>query len=262
MSRTVKHRCLEELMEIMKNYLQRKEKTEIVKKRKNSEKARATKERKSEKVQVPGEKRKRSITGHNKTMKEAVKELVEGMPRTRANHLLGENASRKSLFPTKEGKIYEECRKRELFHIKHVRACMDEILPSQFKKNQHDHTKDELYLLVTSCAFNPELAKICELEQTVIQKFVKEHTQAEAHHPEYEEVEDNKITVSDIIETVVDRLSRNLQFNGGKYNKEEWGKYEPKYLRDPETRLRLYRLYQENLADQVEKIWNELKKSK
>ena len=89
---------------------------------------------------------------------------------------------------------------------------------------------------------------------------ISRHFKAEPHHPEYEKQnKTSKIREEDIIETAVDRLSRNLQFNEGTYNTDQLTKYEPKFVRDIKNRITLYKAYIEALKPSVLETWKELK---
>lgn len=181
--------------------------------------------------------------------------LTEDLPREEANNLL--RNKRKEIIPVAIRNKYEKYRKDELFHIAHVRQCMDLLLPEK-APCQHDHTKDELYFFVSICAYDLKHP----ISQDKVNEYHEQHWTKEPHHPEYEKIKGNIIHDTDIIETVVDRLSRNLQFNRGKYNQGQLKKYEPQYLRNNAHRLTLYKAYQDGLSPMVRETWQKMKTGK
>lgn len=199
----------------------------------------------------------RNLWGKGNTT-EAIRYLTTVVSRDEANKLLNQCSVRKTIFPSNTWEEYEKRREEELFHIKHVRRCVDNLWGHT--SNQHDHSKDELYLLVTICGFEKSWEKY--VSKTVLECNLKWHHEQESHHPEYERIRGHKILERDIVEMVIDRLSRNLQFNRGKYNKEEWVKYEPKFLKDHQSRLNAYKMYRENLAPLVQNTWNVMRNEK
>ena len=192
---------------------------------------------------------------------EAIKHLTTCMTRKEANDFLQKKDNRKTIFKPEVWQTYEKERDDELLHIQHVRKCMDLLQPG-CQPNQHDHTKDELYFLVTVCKFSKELGLANYISNEILDSNIKFHYHKEAHHPEYEEVQGQSIEDKDIMEMAVDRLSRNLQFNKGKYNKEQWKTFEPKFLKNHKARLNIYQKYRNSLAPIVEESWRELKKEK
>ena len=183
--------------------------------------------------------------------------LLKSKPPDIANGLL--KTQLKDLLPAEISAKYEKLRNEELFHIQHVRKCMDTLRPQQ-APNQHDHSKNELYFFVTICHFN--LSEQCEIPKTWLQEIIKEHYRQEAHHPEYESLNpQSSIGDSDIMEMSIDRLSRNLQKNGGEYNPSQLIKFSPKFEKNHKARSTLYYSYISSLQPLVKQIWWDLKKT-
>ena len=192
--------------------------------------------------------------------KEAVDYLTTKISREEANKLLRFASIRKTMFDKPElQNLYEDKLKDELFHLKHVRKCMD-ILDCKNENNKHDHTKDEYYFLITILGFDKEVGWSKLVSKELLTETINQHLHQEAHHPQYEEVPGQTIQDVDILEMVVDRLSRNLQFNNGKYNKEQWPNFDPVFLKDHKTKLKKYKDYRDCLATIVEQTWKNLKK--
>jgi hypothetical protein len=202
--------------------------------------------------------KKRGIPSKFANLNTMVDYLTTKVPRQQANILL-KRENREKLLPSWFLGEYENYRQKEAFHVTHVRTCMDKLLPDKVP-NQHDHSKDELYFLITTCAYNITDDR-CKVPAAIIDKLVEGHYRAEPHHPEYEKLnKEGKIKDKDIIETAVDRLSRNLQFNQGQYNTADLTKYEPKFVRDHKNRITLYRAYTDALMPMVLETWETLKK--
>ena len=66
--------------------------------------------------------------------------LTTKVPRQQANILL-KWENREKLLPSWFLGEYENYREREDFHMKHVRACMNKLLPDK-APNRYDHSKD------------------------------------------------------------------------------------------------------------------------
>ena len=93
----------------------------------------------------------------------------------------------------------------------------------------------------------------------MLREVIKEHHAAEPHHPEFEIYNQfTEITSLDILETAVDRLSRNLQFNDGEFNSDQIRLYEPAFVKNHETRICLYRILSEFLKPIVKETWDEM----
>ena len=179
--------------------------------------------------------------------------------RKERNDILGVEEKRKELLPCVFDELYENFREKEYHHIRHVRACHSALVLQQTQEydgalhhcpaeveirgiSLHDHTKDEFYFFVTILAFGFNLRE--DLPENLFQGELDRHFTLEPHHPEYEKLNAHKglrIKDRDIAEMAIDRLSRNLQFNSGKYNQEQIEKYEPRFLFDHERRIELYR---------------------
>lgn len=186
-----------------------------------------------------------------KTWQEAIEYLTETITREKANVLLKTKTNRETLFQeTKQWEAYEKFRNEELFHCFFVRKCMNLLNPSG-KNNLHDNSKDELYFFANICEYS--------LGRPVsrLGEYLKKHWSSEKHHPEYELANPDRITEQDIIETCVDKLSRNLQFNEGNYNFEQLKIYEPVYNIDYDIRLKIYKSNLEKLMPIIQKLWRE-----
>ena len=191
--------------------------------------------------------------------KQAMDYLTKKIKREEANKLLRLESVRKSMFDSPELQaLYEKKRQDELFHRIHVRKCMS-VLNYKEKGSKHDCTKDEFYFLITIFAFDKEVNWSSLVPDELLKEVINQHYHQEAHHPEYEEVPGQTIKDADIMEMAVDRLSRNLQFNGGQYNKQQWRTFEPDFLSDHKTKLRKYKEYRDCVAPIVEETWKNLK---
>lgn len=185
--------------------------------------------------------------------------LTSEISRKKANSLLSDK-SRGKILPSWFLEDYEKYRKAEKLHITHVRKCMDKIVPGE-SPNQHDHSKDELYFFLTICAFNVK-DEVCQVPSKTLDEIISEHQKSERHHPEFEKLNNEPLGEKDILEMVVDRLSRNLQFNQGKYNEEQLLKFEPRFESNHEKNITIYRAYINSLKRIVEETWREVKKIK
>lgn len=179
--------------------------------------------------------------------------------RKKANILLSDK-SRNKILPHWFLKDYEKYRKEEIFHINHVRRCMDKIVPGE-SPNRHDYSKDELYFFITICAFNVK-DEVCEVPSNVLDKIISDHHKTERHHPEFEKLNNEPLGEKDILEMVVDRLSRNLQFNQGRYNESQLIKFDPTFESNHENNINLYKTYINSLKTTVQETWREMKKVK
>lgn len=178
--------------------------------------------------------------------------------RTKANSLLGDKTRRSKILPPWFLENYEKLRRQEKLHITHVRKCMDKIVPGE-SPNQHDYSKDELYIFITICAFNVK-DELCRVPKKTLDKIISEHHRSERHHPEFEKLNNQPLVDKDILEMAVDRLSRNLQFNQGRYNEEQLIKFEPKFESNHENNITLYKAYISSLKSPVEETWREVKR--
>ena len=173
-----------------------------------------------------------------------------------------------------EGEVWNKYRKfeaDELFHIKHVNKVMTD-LSKGIMYYAHDWSKDDWYLFVTIGHFNLEKE---EAVKGIVDKLIKDHKNTENHHPDNEDYEFERINKENIREVAVKRLSRNLQFNGGKFNEGQLEKHIPPF-RCPNCRCPLCRekcifiascmkYYKKCIQDMkpiTKKIWDELKREK
>jgi hypothetical protein len=187
-----------------------------------------------------------------KELAEAIRHLTEDINRDEANKLLKNKESRKRLLQrTGIWEKYEYFRSEELFHILFVRKCMDLIHPGE-KPNNHDSSKDETYFLVTICHYclNCPISKL--------EDFQRKHWEEESHHPEYQNLHPDEITDKHIMETCVNKLARNLQFNHGNYNENTLADSQPNYEgEDAEIRINIYNSKLETIKQDIKKIWME-----
>ena len=193
--------------------------------------------------------------------KGAVQYLTEKLKRSDANKLLRSKCTRRSMFATEELQdLYESKRREELFHRTHVRKCMDTLKPTP-SGSRHDATKDEFYFFVTILGFDKEAGLAQYISAELLTDTIEQHYQQEAHHPQYENY-GKMVGDDDIMEMAVDRLSRNLQFNGGQYNKTQWASFEPIFTTNHKDKLKKYKNYRDSLAPLVLEAWTKLKENK
>lgn len=183
-------------------------------------------------------------------------EYLTSLPRAKANNLLATYEEREKLIPTELFARYEEIRKNELFHIHHVRKCMNTITSKG--NNKHDWSKDELYIFITICAF--QFLDECDTPDETREKYIEDHYRKEAHHPEHESLTGKELKKTDIMETAVDRMSRNLQFNKGVYNEDQLEQYCPLFHKNQEERTELYKKYTELYKNLVRKLFQKMKR--
>ena len=162
---------------------------------------------------------------HQQNSFESVFHTVAALSRPDANRWLSDNLEKLS------GDLwlkYRGARERELLHINHVRRVMAQLQLGKgveaTNTSKHDFSKDEWYFLVTIAKFTLGFP---DLVDSAFKEAVNEHYALEPHHPEHEKVAGKECTAYDIVEMAVDRLSRNLQFNNGTYNREQMEKFAP-----------------------------------
>ena len=145
---------------------------------------------------------------------------------------------------------------KEQQHIDHVRETLKRIPEYPKDRNPHDHTKDNLYFFVTSAKYacrvhGPSMDKLFELET------VRHYTE-EPHHPEFECINGKECDTFDIMEMAVDRMSRNIQFNGHVIL-DDMKKYLPKFsLGDNEAKQESFMIFVEKYTEITEKIYWEM----
>lgn len=162
--------------------------------------------------------------------------------------LLNHRASKATLIIEKhcgvgEASIYDDMVKNERRHIRLVRAAMDEIMWERYTEDPcftffpsvHDKTKDSGFMF---CALFQFRYNIGHLIGEYTKPVIAQHLASEKHHPEYENKEWIKSPVLDdvdIMEMAIDRISRNLQFNNGVFNPEQFQKFMPAFrnFKDP-----------------------------
>ena len=143
---------------------------------------------------------------------------------------------------------------REQLHVRHARAVMEELTE---QPSNHDWSKDSYYFFLAILHFDFDTS-VKSLVGSAFKMEVKLHYSRERHHPEFEEhnpgaplLDDN-----DVMEMAVDRMSRNLQMNGGSYNMQQMRGYEPRFHSNHERNVQLFREYVRDLAPTV-KTWYE-----
>ena len=114
--------------------------------------------------------------------------------------------------------ILKEKIEDEIFHIAFVRKC---------GFSNHDHSKGANYILST-IMHSSLRAKVINIKD-----ILDDHYRQEDHHPGHSLFSEKPISDAGIHEMAVDRLSRNLQFNGGEINKGQMEQFQPKYLSCP-----------------------------
>lgn len=189
------------------------------------------------------------------TLDKMIHFLTKNLTRLQANELLKREIW--NLLPPDLVEKYKTIQAGETFHIRHVRRCMDKLLPNKVP-NQHDHSKTELYFFLTNCAY--KLTEHCSVGPKLLEDTIARHHKREAHHPEFEKWNKKKdIEETDIIEIAVDRLSRNLQANSGDYNTRQLVTYEPKFVREHKKKIAIYRAYSDSLQPSVRTEWERMK---
>ena len=157
------------------------------------------------------------------------------------------------LLPVELVQSYEIFREKEIKHINHVRMCMN-VINSDTAVSLHDHSKTEFYFFITVCAFS--MKDHCVVDGELLKEIIREHHQAETHHPEFEIYNpDKEICWLDILEMAVDRLSRNLQANEGQFNADQIRRYEPNFVKHHDVRIALYRTLVPHLKPLVKDRW-------
>lgn len=143
---------------------------------------------------------------------------------------------------------------RERLHVRHARAVMEELTK---QPSNHDWSKDSYYFFLAILYFDFEIS-VKALVGPAFKVEVRQHFSLERHHPEFEELNLGAppLDDSDVMEMAVDRMSRNLQMNGGSYNMDEMRCYEPRFHSNHEINVRLFREYVRDLAPTV-KSWYE-----
>jgi hypothetical protein len=118
---------------------------------------------------------------------------------------------------------YHQLESKELLHITHVRSMM-KILTGE--DNNHDWSKTPWYFFITIGKFSLGESDLIGKE---FERIVGWHTSNEDHHPEW--VEHNGRLPEDraILEMAIDRCSRNVQFNQGRWNGDQMRKFAPKF---------------------------------
>lgn len=203
-----------------------------------------------------GRKKKTILLKRYLSLDEMRRDLTEKMSRKSANEILRKH--RKNIIPLNLMEKFEKLWKAEYFHLEHVRKCMDKLLPHK-APNLHDETKDEMYMFITICAFN--MKDYCTINPKLLRETIKEHHKAEPHHPEFEKWNKTKrISEVNLMEMAIDRLSRNLQANGGTYNIDQLEQYLPEFVHDHEKNLETYKEYSNSLRQLVKKEWENQQK--
>lgn len=226
---------------------------------------------KSEKREIPTEDnthntRRQRKTNNGKLKKEKMKRFrtmkdlishISNLNKNEANELIEQHIW--EILPTNKISSYRGLLDKEYNHMLHVRKCMDKLFPED-SPNNHDHTKNQLYFFITICAFNEEMD--CYIPEDILQQTLISHYSREKHHPEYEIYNKNDpITSKDIMETAIDRLSRNLQFNGGDFNDKDMEKFIPQFITNQASRTSIYLDFVRAMKPLVKEEWERIVKN-
>lgn len=136
-----------------------------------------------------------------------------------------------------EANIYREMLENEERHRELVRAVMDNIMQTRkaqdssftFVPSRHDETKDAFSHFAMLLHFR---YGIQHLVSQFTQPEIQRHLSLESHHPQYEfqdRFTEPILKADDILETAIDRISRNIQFNQGEFNREQFVKFLPEF---------------------------------
>ena len=142
---------------------------------------------------------------------------------------------------------------------KHVTCVRTAHELASGQPSAHDHTKDTWYMVATALTFSMQLK---ELVADVIDDVIGEHVTAEPHHEAYFERTKGAPSDDNVLEMALDRLARNQQRNGEKYDWEQMEKFLPKWprhLADKEEELmRKYKDYCQQNSSLIQRTWQQL----
>ena len=201
----------------------------------------------------------RSLVEHDNESETSVVELAsligqsKDLNRDAANRFwndrLREHASASSDQLTQLAQLVSVERK----HVACVRAAHEHVIG---RSSKHDHTKDTWYIVVTALVFSMQLK---ELVSDVIDDVIGDHVTAEPHHEAYFERTKGAPSDDNVLEMALDRLARNQQRNGGKYDWEQMERFLPKWPRHladmQEELLQKYKDYCREHSSLVQRTW-------
>ena len=138
-------------------------------------------------------------------------------------------------------------------HVACVRAAHEHVTG---RSSEHDYTKDTWYMVVTALVFSMHLK---ELVSDVMDDVIGDHVTAEPHHEAYFERTKGAPSADNVLEMALDRLARNQQRNGGKYDWEQMERFLPKWPRHladmQEELLQKYKDYCRQHSSLVQRTW-------
>ncbi|KAK2174783.1 hypothetical protein NP493_777g00011 [Ridgeia piscesae] len=138
-------------------------------------------------------------------------------------------------------------------HVACVRAAHEHVTG---RSSEHDHTKDTWYMVVTALVFSMHLK---ELVSDVMDDVIGDHVTAEPHHEAYFERTKGAPSDDNVLEMALDRLARNQQRNGGKYDWEQMERFLPKWPRHladiQEELLQKYKDYCRQHSSLIQRTW-------
>ena len=160
--------------------------------------------------------------------------------------------------------ILKEGQKMEHDHILFVRTLPSTILPGNTSQERflfpnHDHSKDDFYILM--CALRFRCPNFDIVEYKWFTRFVelmvfKPHYRIEPHHPEYEVcVPDGECSLDDVTETAIDRMARNYQFSNGKGDVDILRKYQPTWSKNNKRNVDHYNSIIDLLYESIGECW-------
>ncbi len=121
-------------------------------------------------------------------------------------------------------------------------------------REPHDFSKDPLFCFVMSFRFDCGVDTE-EMRWLTATEF-RNHYRQEAHHPEWETENGVECGEMDILEMAIDRLSRNLQRNDGKFDWKQMREYLPRFtLGDNGKKQQLYLSFVDKYADMVQQAY-------
>ncbi|KAK2173247.1 hypothetical protein NP493_890g02023 [Ridgeia piscesae] len=142
---------------------------------------------------------------------------------------------------------------------KHVTCVRTAHELASGQPSTHDHTKDTWYMVATVLTFSMQLK---ELVADVIDDVIGEHVTAEPHHEAYFERTKDVPSDDNVMEMALDRLARDQQRNGEKYDWERMEKFLPKWprhLADKEEELMTkYKDYCQQHSSLIQRTWQQL----
>lgn len=153
--------------------------------------------------------------------------------------------------------LFKLTREKETLHINHVRKTLDMMDEHPKDREAHDFSKDDLYYFVTSAKFDYRV-KSDEMEE-LFRMETERHYELEPHHEQYEQINGRECTVDDVREMAIDRLSRNIQANGGFVDLQQMEGYIPNFtLGDNEKKRDLFRQFIAKYNSLAEEVYKEL----